>query len=211
MIFFHSSETRSYEFSTRLITMLRLRTLLVAFSALFFIAACDSPKAVESSEKAVTAASLPIIKNYFTLSKQSGNEQPQDFPYRLLTGKEGKLSDHRGKVILLNFWATWCAPCRKEMPDMEELQVLMKNENFQLLAMNMADSEEKVRRFIKKFPYSFDIVTSEQTDFVATLGVNNLPTTILIDKDGKVLGKALGPRDWKNPDFVQSLKEISKN
>ncbi|MCP4753760.1 MAG: TlpA family protein disulfide reductase [Proteobacteria bacterium] len=134
----------------------------------------------------------------------------KDIEYRLVDGTRENWAGNRGKVILLNFWATWCYPCLKEMPDMEDLHHLMKEDNFRILAVNYGEKEERVRKFLKKSPYSFDIVLDNQNDIGPVFRVTGLPTTFIIDPKGRVLGKVMGPKNWKDRSFVDFFKRISR-
>jgi thiol-disulfide isomerase/thioredoxin len=133
-----------------------------------------------------------------------------DFPYRLLGGQEERLAINQGSIILLNFWATWCFPCKLEMPDLEELKHKMKGEKFRILAVNSGDSAIKVRSFIDQYPYSFDIVLDENRDITKLLKIVGLPTTFILNRDLKIMGKVMGPINWKDDVFIEYLKKFSR-
>ncbi len=181
----------------------KLVNILIILTVLFTIVSCDSK---DFSKKEHVRQFL--TERFFESSKD--DKFLPDFEYELISGKKEKMKNNRGKVILLNFWSTWCFPCKKEMPDMEELKHLMKGENFRILAVNSGEKKNKVKRFLSKFPYSFDIVTDEDRLITTTIGITGLPTTFIISGDGKVLGKIMGPVDWKEPSFVDFLKKISQ-
>ena len=132
-----------------------------------------------------------------------------DFEYQLLSGEKEKLSDNKGKIVLLNFWATWCVPCKVEMPDLEVLSHKLKSKDFRLLAISSGDSPEKISEFLKENPYSFDVAIDENRKITHTLKVYGLPTTYILSKDLKILGKIMGPTDWKNSDFILFLQRLA--
>lgn len=110
---------------------------------------------------------------------------------KLLTidGKEVKLSDYKGKVVLVNFWASWCPPCKEEMPIFEKVYQKYNDKNFVILAVNMDTSEGAMKEFLEKNRYSFPIVRIKGE---AGLNIPGLPTSYLVDKDGSVKKIRLG-------------------
>jgi cytochrome c biogenesis protein CcmG/thiol:disulfide interchange protein DsbE len=106
-----------------------------------------------------------------------------------LDGKEVKLSDYKGKVVLINFWASWCPPCKEEMPILEKVYQKYNDKNFVILAVNMDTSEGAMKEFLEKNRYSFPIVRIKGE---TGLNIPGLPTSYLVDKDGSVKKIRLG-------------------
>ena len=106
------------------------------------------------------------------------------------------LTELRGKVVFLNFWATWCPPCRVEMPSMERLYKEFKDQGLAMLAVDLQESAKEVARFMKEFRLSFPALLDTDGRVASLYKVQGLPTSILIDRSGRVTGVALGPRDW---------------
>ncbi|MCI4459170.1 MAG: TlpA family protein disulfide reductase [Thermocrinis sp.] len=106
-----------------------------------------------------------------------------------LDGKEVKLSDYKGKVVLVNFWASWCPPCKEEMPIFEKIYQKYSGKNFVILAVNMDTSEGALKEFLEENRYSFPIVRIKGE---AGLNISGLPTSYLVDKDGSVKKIRLG-------------------
>ena len=121
---------------------------------------------------------------------------PPDFTLNSLDGKSITLSALKGKVVLLNFWATWCPPCRAEMPSMERLYRELKNRAFTILAVDILENPETVKNFAPKYDLSFPILLDTTGDVSAKYVANMIPTTYIIDKDGKAAGVVIGPRKW---------------
>jgi peroxiredoxin len=96
------------------------------------------------------------------------------------------------------------------MPDLEELKHKMKGEKFRILAVNSGDSAIKVRSFIDQYPYSFDIVLDENRDITKLLKIVGLPTTFILNRDLKIMGKVMGPINWKDDVFIEYLKKFSR-
>ncbi len=118
------------------------------------------------------------------------------FRLKDLNGKEVKLEDHRGKIVFLNFWATWCLPCRAEMPSMEKLYTQFKDRDFIILAVDLQEGTNKVRALKEKFELHFPILLDSDGRVGLMYGVRSIPTTYLIDREGYVMGGALGARNW---------------
>ena len=126
-----------------------------------------------------------------------------------LDGKMVSLSDYRGKVVLLNIWATWCPPCVEEMPSMEKLYQELKGEGFEILAVSIDESgAQDVLPFMKKHNLSFPaLIDSKGTlkDLYQTRGV---PESFIIDKDGILIEKVIGPRNWANPEVIRYFRNL---
>jgi len=108
------------------------------------------------------------------------------FTLKDLKGKQVKLEDNRGKIVFLNFWATWCPPCRKEMPSMEKLHTKFKDRDFTMLAVDLREETKKVRVFQEKFKLNFPILLDSDGRVGLRYGVRSIPTTYLIDREGYV-------------------------
>jgi thiol-disulfide isomerase/thioredoxin len=124
-------------------------------------------------------------------------------------GRSRSLADFRGKVVLLNLWATWCAPCREEMPSLDRLQQALGPDGFEVLALSLdAGGAEAVRRFyaetgVRSLAVYVD-PTMKATTALRALGV---PTTILVDRDGAERWRKTGPAHWDAPEFVAAFRE----
>jgi peroxiredoxin len=120
-----------------------------------------------------------------------------DFTLLTLDGRPAQLREFRGKLVLLNFWATWCAPCLHEMPSMERLYQTFKQTDFVLLAVSMDRQGEGVARpFVDNLQLTFPILLDNTSEVSRQYSVRGLPTTYLIDPDGLLIGVVIGARDW---------------
>jgi len=140
---------------------------------------------------------------------QVGSMAP-DFTLKDLKGNPVSLSRYRGKVVFLNFWATWCPPCRAEMPDMERLYEVFGGQEFIMLAVNVEDDVEAVKAFLKDHPHSFPVLLDVEASAQNLYGVFRFPETFLIDKKGRVVERYLGARDWSSVDFLRKINELMK-
>ena len=123
-------------------------------------------------------------------------------------GQPKTLADFSGKIVLLNIWATWCAPCRKEMPTLDRLQAELGGPDFEVVALSMdRGGPELVKKFFTETGVThlaLNIDTSARAMF--TLGALGLPMTLLIDRDGKEVGRLIGPAEWDSPEMIEFLR-----
>ncbi|MFQ6066974.1 MAG: TlpA disulfide reductase family protein [bacterium] len=132
----------------------------------------------------------------------------KDFILENLEGYPVSLKDFQGKVVFLNFWATWCGPCRYEMPAMEKLWQKFKEEGFVILAVDLREGKEKVSSFMKENGYTFPALLDPRGKVASTYGIRAIPTTFLLDPEGKIVGKALGARNWASQDAFKLIEHL---
>ncbi|MCF6138430.1 peroxiredoxin family protein [Pseudalkalibacillus berkeleyi] len=119
-----------------------------------------------------------------------------DFELQTIDGETVQLSDYRGKRVIVNFWATWCPPCRAEIPD---FQKLYENKDVEILAVNLTETEEsidKVKEFIKEFGMTFPVVIDESSNVSDTYQVRAYPTSYMIDSNGRIQFVAMGALNY---------------
>ena len=129
-----------------------------------------------------------------TVASQSGagTEPAPDFTLKTLDGAPLRLSDYRGKVILLDFWATWCAPCQEEIPHFVEWQRKYGGRGLQVIGLSMDDGPKPVRKFSREFGMNYPVVLGTQDVASRYGGILGLPVNIVIGRDGKIKAKHLG-------------------
>ena len=118
------------------------------------------------------------------------------------------LKDFQGKVVFLNFWASWCGPCRIEMPAMELLWQVFQYDDFVILAVDVRERRDEVSSFIEKNDYTFPTLLDSWGRVANIYSVRSYPTTFLIDREGKVVGKAAGARKWASKDSFDLIKYL---
>ncbi len=151
----------------------------------------------------------------FVKMKIQSIQTPQKAPdFRLedLEGKKIGLKDFKGKVVFLNFWATWCNPCKEEMISIERLHQKFKEKDFVFLTISVDfEGRKPVKEFINKKNYTFIVLLDPKYEILDLYKVQRIPTTFIIDKTGKIMGQATGPRDWNSPETVLLLDSLIDN
>jgi peroxiredoxin len=131
-----------------------------------------------------------------------------DFTCRDRTGRQQRLFDLRGKVVLVNFWATWCPPCREELPSLEELQKKFSPDDFVILALSVDDSWESINRFMKQYHFTIPVYADFDKRISSRYGTFMYPETFLVDKQGKVAYKVVGAIDWTSSEMLKFLNVL---
>jgi peroxiredoxin len=112
--------------------------------------------------------------------------QAEDFRLPDLAGKEQSLSQYRGKIVLVNFWATWCKPCTTEMPAMQTMYDKLRDKGFVVLAVNELEDDARVREHIKQYGHTFPVLMDHDNKVANQFGVVGLPVSVFIDQEGRV-------------------------
>ena len=140
-------------------------------------------------------------------------DQPIDLPITApipaLTGDPVKVSDFTGNITLLNFWATWCPPCRAEMPSIERLYKKMSGTNFRIVAVKAGEHRTQVSSFIEKNKYTFPIYLDESNAVSSIFAARGLPSTYLVNKEGKVIAARIGAMEYDQAELIKLLKELA--
>ena len=118
------------------------------------------------------------------------------------------LTDYRGKVVLVNFWASWCPPCIYEMPAITRLKQQLKDQPFEVLAINVGEKKYKVRRFAKLVNFYLPVLLDTNKDTFHTWGVRTLPTSFLIDANGNVRYRVRGNPDWDHEETIAVINSL---
>jgi len=170
----------------------RIAKLLVGVSAILFalMAGAAEPK-----------QSLTVVAD---------RPEARDFTLKDLDGKNWRLSGLRGKVVLINFWATWCPPCRRELPSLERLWRLLGSESFVVLAIDVGEDADTVFAFtgmLEPAP-TFPILLDRDSAVLGNWPVKGLPTTFVVDKKGRIVYRAVGGREFDAPELVGQLRGL---
>jgi peroxiredoxin len=136
--------------------------------------------------------------------------QAEDFQLADLDGKIQSLSQYRGKIVLVNFWATWCKPCTTEMPAMQATYVKLRSKGFVVLAVNELEDDAKVREHIKQYGHTFPVLMDRDNKVANQFGVFGLPVSVFIDQEGRVQEYIKGGLLTEDK-IVQTVQRIQEN
>jgi peroxiredoxin len=184
------------------------RSVLRSFAAVFFLCVIFFvPRQLEAqvsaeAEKALEEARIRVLKN---------RQDPINITLPLLGGGNASLSSYKGKIVILNFWATWCPPCRNEMPSMETLYQRFKNQGLEILAVDLGEERNQVQKFIKDNRYTFPVLLDSEGKVSGQYGISSIPTTYILDRDGKIIGRIVGSIRWDNPKVIAAFEALLKS
>jgi len=165
------------------------RTGLLSFALL--IAVLAPP--VSADEPALAS----LLKT-LDLRGYTSRPAPPQFSGGTLDARQLSMTEHRGTVIVLNFWATWCLECRSEMAMLERLRREFSSRGLAIIGVNVRENREAVGRYAKELGLTFPLVLDPERKITALYGVIGLPTTFVIGRDGRVIAFAVGPRQWES-------------
>ncbi len=133
-----------------------------------------------------------------------------DFSLKTLDGKTVRLSELRGKkVVLINFWATWCPPCRLEMPTMQQIYTEYKGKGFEILAINIEpDAQEEIQDFVKELRLTFPVLLDSDMKITRKYRLIGLPVSMLIDRKGIIRSKEIGYHDWTDRESRKRVESL---
>jgi thiol-disulfide isomerase/thioredoxin len=157
---------------------------------------------------AFAAARIPLLRE--TVSSR-------DFSLPLLLPEDETreeivtLSELRGKIVFLNFWATWCPPCRMEMPSMESLHQELKDRDLIMLAVNVGEAPDLVSGFMEDYRLTFPVAMDRNGSVSRQYGVQALPTTYIIDRRGLIVSRLIGAIEWDTPEIIRALEGLLGN
>jgi thiol-disulfide isomerase/thioredoxin len=140
---------------------------------------------------------------------QAGTESI-DFELETLAGGTRSLNSFKGKVVFLNFWATWCGPCRQEMPSMERLYQRLKGKGLEIVAVNLHEDKATVQKFIDEYKLTFPVLLDKNGRVGSTYGTRSIPTTYIIDRKGFVVAGTIGTREWDSDEYVRFFERLLK-
>ena len=186
------------------------------FASLFLIgllylnscsAKAEEIKSNESLTGLFNAAGLPLLKNRFPVRDFSLPLAGQAAA-PLVSAVNQSPGDYKGKVVFLNFWATWCGPCRSEMPSMEALYRRYKDRGLEILAVNSMEREQDVLAFMKNYELSFPALLDTDGKVGSSYAVRAIPTTYLIDRNGMIVTGLTGTIDWDTPKIHAAIEAL---
>ncbi len=146
--------------------------------------------------------------NVATLVEVAGMPLAPEFSLTDTEGKLHRLSEYRGRVVVVNFWSVWCAPCRKEMPAMQNAWEQVRERDVLFLGVNFEDRPDQVAQFFTKISVDFPILLGGDRDMLKSWSVKGLPTTYVIDQQGRLRYQVVGEYHWDQPVALETLMSL---
>ena len=151
-------------------------------------------------------------KEIFNAKKSSVGYFAPSFKLRNIKGNYESLESYRGEVVVLNFWATWCAPCRIEMPSFEKLYRRYRSEGVTVLAITLdKNSENKIKSFVDEYGLSFPILLDEKGEVERLYPSMTIPFTYIIDRQGRIVARVDGAKNWESSETFEAIEYLLKN
>jgi peroxiredoxin len=144
------------------------------------------------------------------LTKLPAVTQAADFVLTDLDGKQHRLSDYRGQVVIINFWATWCPPCRAEMPSMQRAWEQLEKEGIVMLGIDVGEDEDTIFQFTANYPVEFPLLMDSDSRVIDQWPVLGLPTTFVVDPKGNIVYRAIGGREWDDPELLVLVRALKQ-
>jgi thiol-disulfide isomerase/thioredoxin len=166
-------------------------------------------RAEVGSDTAVARKQVDRLFKTLGIIRLAGIAPPVEIALEDVKGQTVRMAEFKGKIVLLNFWATWCPECRDEMPSLENLSRRYTGREFAVVAVNLRESPRQVAAFLKKYNLSFIALLDNKGEIGLRFGIRSIPTSFILDKKGGVIGKALGSRQWDGPDAVALFDHLT--
>lgn len=159
---------------------------------------------------AASAAALFVVHR---ASRPGGIEVGQsapDFTLPAFPSGQARLHDLRGRVVLVNFWATWCPPCVEESPSLEKFAELMRNQGVEVIGISVDQDPSALQKFIDQFHVTFTIGRDPNQELAHRYGTFKYPETYIVDRDGRVAEKIISAIDWQDPRIIAFVQDLAK-
>jgi len=162
------------------------------------------------TENPISIADIQTDKKFNEKRSSVGYIAP-DFKLRNLKGNYESLSSYRGEVVVLNFWATWCVPCRVEMPSFEKLYRRYRSEGVTVLAITLdKNSEERIKSFVDEYGLSFPVLLDDKSEVERLYPSMTIPFTYVIDREGRVVARVDGAKNWESNETFKAIDYLLK-
>jgi peroxiredoxin len=140
-----------------------------------------------------------------------GQPLAQDFELIDINDETHRLSDYRGKIVIVNFWATWCPPCRFELPSMERMWQVLRKEDVVMLGINVGEDADTIFTFTSDYPVNFPLLMDRDSSVTKGYKVLGIPTSFIIDPRGRIVYRAVGTREWDEKQLTKKILELKQN
>lgn len=159
-----------------------------------------------------------LVSSSFSAAQQAGKgltklaetTQAPDFVLSDLDGNQHRLSDYQGQVVIINFWATWCPPCREEMPSMQRAWEQLEKDGILMLGIDVGEDEDTIFQFTANYPVEFPLLMDSDSSVINQWPVRGLPTTFVVDPKGRIVYRAIGGREWDDPALLSLVRALKQ-
>ncbi len=153
---------------------------------------------------------MPVTAQTMTPVAAQGHNDFYNLSFENQHQETVEFSQYRGKVVLLNFWATWCPPCIREMPSMQRLYEHFAGQPFEIIALNAGESTTTVSKFLREFKedITFTVLVDKENRSFREFGLQGLPMTLLIDKEGHLVDTTIGGYEWDKPASISKIQQL---
>jgi peroxiredoxin len=143
-----------------------------------------------------------------TVKIEELNLSLKNFQLKDLQGNNHTLSGYKGKTLVVNYWASWCGPCREEIPAMNRAWAQLKSHEVVMLGINFGESATTVEEFVQEMPIDFSVLLDEESINSSAWQVSMMPTTFIINAHGQLIEKILGPREWDSDEMIKKIIQV---
>ena len=159
----------------------------------------------------ILACCLAVAKAEQQVNKIRYVQSVSGFNLQDMQGDSHQLRDYAGKTVIVNFWAVWCAPCRKEIPAMNRALAILNDENIAMLGINVGDQQEAIEAFSEDFPMDFTVLMDKTGAVSQHWQVTGFPTTFIINSQGEIVHRLVGDREWDEKNMLDSVRSVAAN
>lgn len=174
--------------------------IFLAVALFFFLK--PATQQIDSTSQSLNSETSPLLT---TLNPAIA---APDFTLTDMDGETHSLASYKGKPVIINFWATWCPPCRAELPSMNRAWKKIKDEGIEMLAVNVGEDEDTIFAFMGNYPIDFTVLLDESGKIINNWPIKGLPTTFVLDKDGKLVYRAIGGREWDSDTLLDMVRKL---
>jgi peroxiredoxin len=175
----------------------------LAYAPLILLLLCSSLAELQPAQ-----ADDQAKKHRQTLTKVESTPVAPAFRLEDMDGKFVSLKDYSGKIVIIKFWATWCPPCRFEMPSMQRAYQKLGEDDIEILAVNVGENSDAIFTFTADYPVEFPLIMDRTSEITMAYGVAGIPATFIVSPQGKIIYKAIGERKWDDPAIIEKIRQI---
>jgi peroxiredoxin len=184
-------------------------SLLVAIVAVIVLYEHQNPESPPLTTESSGTNEVDQLFGEMGITPVNPGAGPFDIALQSLDGGTVNLAKYKGKIVFLNFLTTWCQSCRDEVPSMGKLYEKLKNGNFSMVALDLEQPASIVKEFVQDLKIRFTVLLDSDGRAKSLFGVRTIPTTFILDKEGRVIGTAVGPREWDSKKSIALFEHLA--